>query len=118
MEGPECCGSFSSTSSRTEVSTAVTIADQSQVIVGVRSSGQCAAPAPFLENVRLKFFPDNQSARLVLQFEDVTGLEAKLFSKFARNFDLAVLSYYRVHATTVRADESESRTRPSHESED
>src|SRR5947207_1901082 len=49
MEGPECCGSFSSTSSRTEVSTAVTIANQPQVIIGVGSGGQGAAPAPLLE---------------------------------------------------------------------
>ena len=92
MEGPECCGSFSSTSSRTEVSTAVTIANQPQVVIGVGSGGQGAAPAPFLENVRLDFLPGNQSACLVLQFEDVAGLETKLFSKLARNFDLAVLS--------------------------
>ena len=92
MEEPECRESFSSTSSRTEVSTAVTIANQPQVVIRVRSGGQGATSAPFLENIRLNLFPGNQSARLVLQFEDVTGLETKLFSKLARNFDLAVLS--------------------------
>lgn len=74
------------------MSTAVTIANQPQVVVGVRSGGKGAAPAPFFENVRLDFFPGNQGARLVLQFEHVAGFEAKLFSKLARDFDLAVLS--------------------------
>ena len=67
------------------------------------SAGQGATPTPFLENIRLNLFPDNQSARLVLQFENVTGLETKLFSKLARNFDLAVLSQNRVHGLKVRS---------------
>jgi len=103
MEGPECCGSFSSTSSRTEVSTAVTIANQPQVVIGVGSGGQGATPAPFLESVRLNLFPGHQRARLVLQLEDVAGLETKLFAKLARNLDLAVLSQNCVHGSKVRA---------------
>ena len=106
MEGPECRGSFSSTSSRTEVSTAVTIANQPQVVIRVRSGGQGATPTPFLENIRLNLLPGNQSACSVLQFEDVTGLETKLLSKLARNFDLAVLSQNRIHGIKVRVGES------------
>jgi hypothetical protein len=106
MEGPECCGSFNSTSSRTEVSTAVTIANQPYVIIGAHSRGQCTAPAPFLENVWFNFFPGDQGARLILQFENVTGFEAKLFSKLPRNLDVAVLTQNRVHARKVRARKS------------
>jgi hypothetical protein len=46
------------------------------------------------------------ACRLVLQFDDVAGLETKLFSKLARNFDLAVLRQNCVHARKVRAGES------------
>ena len=102
----QCSGSFSSTSSRTEVSTAVTIANQSQVVIRVRSRGQGATSAPFLKNIRLNLLPGNQSPRLVLQFENVAGLETKLFSKLARNFDLAVLRQNCVHGSKVRVGES------------
>ena len=97
---------FSRTSSRTEVATAVTIAKQPQVVIRVGSGGPGAAPAPFLENVWLDFLPANPSARLVLQFEDVAGLETKLLSKLARNFDLAALSENCVHDRKGRARES------------
>ena len=88
------------------MSTAVTIANQPQLLIGVSPGGQGAAPAPFLEDVRLNFLPGNQSARLVLQFEDVAGLETKLFAKLARNFDLAVLRQNCVHGSKVRVGES------------
>jgi hypothetical protein len=74
-----------------EASTAVTITNQPQIVIGVGSGGQSPAPVPFLESVRLNLFPGHQRARLVLQFDDVAGLETKLFSKLARNCDLAVL---------------------------
>jgi hypothetical protein len=85
---------------------AVRLGQRGQGDIRVRSGGQGATSAPFLENIRLNLFPGNQSARLVLQFEDVTGLETKLFSKLARNFDLAVLSQDRIHGIKVRAGAS------------
>lgn len=106
MEGPGCRGSSSSTSSRTEVSTAVTIANQPQVIIRVCSGGQNTAPAPFLEDVRLNLSPGDQGARLVPQFEHVAGLKSELFSEFAGNFDLTVLSQNRVHKRNVRGRRS------------
>jgi len=57
-----------------EVPTAGTIANQAQMVIGVGSGGQGAAPEPFLESVRLNLLPGHQCARLVLQFEYGAGL--------------------------------------------
>jgi hypothetical protein len=101
MEAGACCGSFSRTSSRTEVSTAVTIANQAQVIIGIGPDGQLAATAPLLKHIRFNFFPRHECACLALHFEHGSRTKAKGLTHFLRNADFTVILNNGTHETKI-----------------
>ena len=101
MEVGACCGSFNSTSSSTEVSTAVTIANQVKIFITVFSRRQVAASAPFFKGIIGRFLPSHQPAALGADFEGLPGGQAKLLTQFARQGQLAIFRYNRSHACKV-----------------
>src|SRR5271157_5462516 len=101
MEAGACYGSFSKTSSSTEVSTAVTIANQAQVIIGVGPVGQLAATAPLLKYIRFDFFPRHEHTCLALHFEYGSRTQAKGLTRFLRNADFAVILNNGTHVIKI-----------------
>ena len=73
------------------MSTAVTIANQAQVIIGICPVGQLAATAPFLKHIRFDFLPRHECACLALHFEYCSRTKAKGLTHFLRNADFAVI---------------------------
>jgi len=96
-----CCGSFSSTSSSTEVATAVTIANQAEVFVGILPRRQLAAPAPLFKGIIGRFLPCHEQAAFAVDFESLSGGQAKLLAQLARQRQLAVFRYNRSHGFNV-----------------
>jgi hypothetical protein len=82
MEADPCCASSSSTSKRTDVSTAVTIASGTKVFVTVGSGGQMAAASPLFEGIRLRPFPRDQKISLGLNLQGLASLQAQQLAGF------------------------------------
>ena len=101
MEGPECCGSFSSTSSSTELSAAVTIANQAEVIGGAFPRRQLAAPAPLLKGIIGRLLPRDEQAIFAAELEGLSRSQVELLAQLARQRQLAVLCHDRSHARKV-----------------
>lgn len=64
---------------------AVTIAGQAEVIVAVFPQGQLTAPAPLFEGIVVRFLAGHEPIAPAVDFERLTGIQAKLLSRFPRN---------------------------------
>ena len=101
MEAGACCGSFSKTSKGTDVSTAVTIANQAQVIIRLCPVGQMAATEPFFEYIRLDLFPRHQRAPVALDFEHGSRADSKSLPHLLRNADFPIILNNSTHAANI-----------------
>ena len=97
MEAGACRGSFNSTSSSTELSMAVTIANQAEVIIGILPYRQAPAPAPFFKGVIGRLLPRHEQPVLVVDFDGLPWGQAELFAQLGRQGQLAVFGYHGSH---------------------
>jgi hypothetical protein len=77
-----CCASSSKTSKRTDVSTAVTIASTTKVVVAGGTDGEMTTAAPPLERIRLRPLPSDEHFPFGLHLQSLAGLQAKQLTSF------------------------------------
>ncbi len=66
-------------------STAVTIANQAQVVLGGLADWKGPSPSPLLKHVRPRPLPGNEGPLVILDLQNIAGLQPQFLPKFARN---------------------------------
>jgi hypothetical protein len=82
MEADPFCASSSRASKRTDVSTAVTIASITKVVVAGGTDGEMTTAAPSLERIRLRPLPSDEHFPFGLHLQSLAGLQAKQLTSF------------------------------------